>query len=86
FTGADLDFSRLAGADMTGANLTAASMEFVWAPKARFVGASLTSAHLQEAKFYHSDFAEVTMEGAFIRYAIWEGVHMEGCTGCPFDW
>ncbi|WP_417606523.1 pentapeptide repeat-containing protein [Primorskyibacter flagellatus] len=86
FTGANMDFSRLAGAHFQGANLTAISMEASWAPKIRLVGATIKASNLQESKFYDADLGEAVMEGNNIRYAIWEGAHMENCTGCPFDW
>lgn len=50
------------------------------------VGADFTSANLQEAKFYAADFAQATLSSTVIRFAIWEGTHMEGCRGCPTDW
>ena len=57
-----------------------------WAGKTRMVGADFTSANLQEAKFYAADFAQATLSSTVIRFAIWEGTHMEGCRGCPTDW
>ena len=86
FTGANLDYSRLASAELHGANLTAVSWEGSWAPKIRLVGATIRAANLQETKFYNADLADATMEDNNIRFAIWEGAHMENCTGCPFDW
>ncbi|MDN3713471.1 pentapeptide repeat-containing protein [Paracoccus cavernae] len=56
------------------------------APKSKFVGATLVATNLMETKFYNADFANAKMEGNRIPYAIWEGVHMENCTGCPVDW
>lgn len=85
-TGADMDYSRMAGIDFTGSNLTAVSMEAVWASKGRFVGVTLIAANLSETKFYQADFANSTLGDNTNRFTIWEGVHMENCTGCPVDW
>ncbi|MFD2816390.1 pentapeptide repeat-containing protein [Paracoccus aerius] len=85
-TGADLDYSRMAGIDFSGSNLTAVSMEAVWANKARLVGTTLVAANLSEAKFYNADLANATLGDNTNRFTIWEGVHMENCTGCPVDW
>lgn len=85
-TGANMDFSRLAGADMSNANMTAVSLEAAWAPKARFVGTTLVSANLMEAKFYEADFGEAKLEGNSVPFTVWEGVNMVNCTGCPVDW
>lgn len=85
-TGADLDYSRMAGIDLSGSDLTAVSMEAVWASKGRFVGATLKAANLLETKFYNADFANANLGDNTNRFTIWEGVHMENCTGCPVDW
>ncbi len=85
-TGADLDYSRMAGIDFSGSNLTAVSMEAVWANKARLVGTTLVAANLSEAKFYNADLAGATLGNNTNRFTIREGVHMENCTGCPVDW
>ncbi|WP_371032172.1 pentapeptide repeat-containing protein, partial [Pseudomonas aeruginosa] len=57
-----------------------------WAPKTRFVRATLVAANLSETKFYNADMAQATLGDNNNRFTIWEGVHMEGCTGCPVDW
>lgn len=85
-TGANLEYSRMAGIDFSGSDLTAASLEAVWASKGRFVGTTLVAANLAEAKLYHADMANATLGDNLNRFTIWEGVHMENCTGCPFDW
>ncbi len=61
-------------------------MEASWAPKVRLVGAAIRASNLQETKFYNADLAEAVMEDNNIRFAIWEGAHMENSQGCPVDW
>ena len=63
-----------------------ATMEAATAHKAKFVGAKLIGTNMMETKFYNADFANATLEGDHAPYAIWEGVHMQNCHGCPVDW
>jgi uncharacterized protein YjbI with pentapeptide repeats len=86
FIGANLDHARMAGADVSGSDFTVANLEMVQAKRAQFVGAKLINTDMQEAKFYEVNLTGATMDGAKIRFAIFQDAWMPDCKGCPIHW
>lgn len=86
FIGANLDHARMAGADFSGSDFTVANLEMVQAKRAQFVGAKLINTDMQEAKFYEVNLTGAVMDGAKIRFAIFQDAWMPDCKGCPVHW
>lgn len=86
FIGANLDHARMSGADFTGSDFTVANLEMVQAKRAQFVGAKLINTDMQEAKFYEVNLTDAVMDGAKIRFAIFQDAWMPDCKGCPIHW
>ena len=84
--GTNLAFARAAKADFSHADLTAANLEMAMCKGGRFVEARLVGTDLQEAKFYEADFSRARVEGALLRFTVWQDAFMDGCDGCPLEW
>lgn len=86
FVGANLDHARIVGGDFSGGDFTVADLEMVQAKRAQFVGARFIDTDLQEAKFYEVNLTGAVMDGAKIRFAIFQDAWMQDCKGCPVHW
>ena len=86
FIGANLDHARIAGGDFSGSDFTVADLEMVQAKRAQFVGSKFVDTDLQEAKFYEVNLTNAVMDGAKIRFAIFQDAWMQDCKGCPVHW
>lgn len=74
---------RLLQSDLSGANLTGINLSYATMQRARLVGTNLTNANLYGASLKYVDFSGANLSGADLRYANLIYADLAGVTGIP---